>query len=197
MTTNDFVQIGLYLLLTLLAVRPLGAYMALVFADAPNRVRRIGGPIERALYRVGGVDAGEDMGWRRYAVTMLVFNVTGLLVVYLLQRVQQWLPLNPQAFGAVSADSSMNTAISFASNTNWQGYGGESTMSYVTDLLALAVQNFLSCATGIAVLIALFIAESALTAPKCCGFSGSHCCTRCSAYTTTRPATLKTSIDTA
>jgi len=155
MTASGLVQIGLYLALTLLAVKPLGVYMAAVFADAPNRVLRIGGPIERALYRIGGVDAGEDMGWRRYAVTMLVFNVAGLLVVYLLQRVQQWLPLNPQAFGAVGADSSMNTAISFASNTNWQGYGGESTMSYLTDLLGLAVQNFLSCATGIAVLIAL------------------------------------------
>jgi K+-transporting ATPase ATPase A chain len=95
------------------------------------------------------------MSWRRYAVAMLVFNVAGLLVVYLLQRVQQWLPLNPQGFAAVSADSSINTAISFATNTNWQGYGGESTMSYLTQMLGLAVQNFLSAATGIAVLIAL------------------------------------------
>ncbi|HEX5122314.1 MAG TPA: potassium-transporting ATPase subunit KdpA, partial [Rhodanobacteraceae bacterium] len=116
---------------------------------------RIGAPIERVLYRLGGVDASEDMSWRRYAVAMLVFNLAGLLFVYVLQRVQQWLPLNPQGFGAVSADSAMNSAISFATNTNWQGYGGESTMSYLTDMLALAVQNFLSCATGIAVLIAL------------------------------------------
>jgi len=155
MTTNDFVQIGLYLVLTLLAVKPLGAYMALVFADAPNRVQRIGGPVERFLYRIGAIDASEDMSWRRYAVSMLVFNVAGLVVVYVLQRVQQWLPLNPQGFGAVSADSAMNSAISFATNTNWQGYGGESTMSYLTQMLGFAVQNFLSAATGIAVLIAL------------------------------------------
>ncbi len=155
MTINALLQIGLYLALTLLAVKPLGAYMAAVFSETPNRVLRIGAPIERVLHRLGGVDAGEDMSWRRYAVAMLVFNVAGLLFVYVLQRVQQWLPLNPQGFGAVSADSAMNSAISFATNTNWQGYGGESTMSYLTDMLALAVQNFLSCATGMAVLIAL------------------------------------------
>ncbi len=95
------------------------------------------------------------MSWRRYALAMLVFNIAGLLTVYLLQRIQQWLPLNPQGFDAVSADSAMNTAISFATNTNWQGYGGESTMSYLAQMLGLSVQNFLSAATGIAVLIAL------------------------------------------
>jgi K+-transporting ATPase ATPase A chain len=138
--------------------------MANVFADEPNRVHRIGGPVERLLYRVSGIDAAEDMSWKRYALAMLVFNVAGLLVVYVLQRVQQWLPLNPQGFPAISADSAMNTAISFASNTNWQGYGGESTMSYLTQMLGLAVQNFLSAATGIAVLIALirgFVRRSA------------------------------------
>jgi K+-transporting ATPase ATPase A chain len=155
MTTNDLIQISLYLVLTLLAVKPLGTYMAAVFADAPNRVLRIGGPVERVIYRLGGVDASEDMSWRRYAVAMLVFNVVGVLVVYLLQRAQPWLPLNPRGFGAISADSAMNSAISFATNTNWQGYGGESTMSDLTQMLGLAVQNFLSAATGIAVLIAL------------------------------------------
>ena len=155
MTINDYLQLGLYVLVLLLLVKPLGSYMALVFADEPNRVHRIGGPVERLLYRVSGVDSAEDMSWKRYALAMLVFNVAGLLVVYLLQRTQQWLPLNPQGFGAVSADSSINTAISFATNTNWQGYGGESTMSYLTQMLGLAVQNFLSAATGIAVLIAL------------------------------------------
>ncbi|HKE47602.1 MAG TPA: potassium-transporting ATPase subunit KdpA, partial [Rhodanobacteraceae bacterium] len=155
MTANDILQIGLYLAVTLLLVKPLGTYMAAVFADAPSRVHRIGGPIERFIYRLSGVDAAEDMSWRRYAVAMLAFNVVGLLVVYVLQRTQQWLPLNPQGFGAVGADSSMNTAISFATNTNWQGYGGESTMSYLTQMLGLAVQNFVSAAAGIAVLIAL------------------------------------------
>ncbi|MET0232185.1 MAG: potassium-transporting ATPase subunit KdpA [Rhodanobacteraceae bacterium] len=155
MTLNDILQIALYLAVVLLLVKPLGAYMAAVFADVPNRVHRIGGPIERAIYKASRVDASEDMSWRRYAVAMLVFNIAGLLVVYLLQRVQQWLPLNPEGFGAVGADSAMNTAISFASNTNWQGYGGESTMSYLTQMLGLSVQNFLSAATGIAVLVAL------------------------------------------
>jgi len=155
MTGNDYLQLGLYLAVLLLLVKPLGAYMALVFSDAPNRVTRIGAPVERFIYRVCGVQADEDMSWTRYALAMLVFNVAGLLAVYLLQRVQQWLPLNPQAFPAVSADSAMNTAISFATNTNWQGYGGESTMSYLTQMLGLAVQNFLSAATGVAVLIAL------------------------------------------
>ena len=164
MTANDYVQIGIYLTVLLLLVKPLGAYMALVFADAPNRVTRIGGPVERAIYRVCGIESGEDMHWTRYALAMLVFNVAGLLLVYLLQRVQQWLPLNPQHFPAVSADSAMNTAISFATNTNWQGYGGESTMSYLTQMLGLSVQNFLSAATGIAVLVALirgFVRRSA------------------------------------
>jgi K+-transporting ATPase ATPase A chain len=155
MTANDYLQIGLYLAVLLLLVKPLGAYMALVFADTPNRVTRAGGGIERGIYRLCGIQADEDMGWRRYAGAMLLFNVSGLLVVYALQRLQLWLPLNPQHFAAVSADSAMNTAISFATNTNWQGYGGESTMSYLTQMLGLAVQNFLSAATGIAVLIAV------------------------------------------
>jgi len=155
MTVNVYLQLGLFLAVMLLLVKPLGAYMALVFGDETNRVRRIGAPIERFFYRVAGVKPDEDMSWKRYALTMLVFNVVGLLAVYLLQRTQQWLPLNPQGFGAVSPDSAMNTAISFASNTNWQGYGGESTMSYLTQMLALTVQNFLSAATGVAVLIAL------------------------------------------
>jgi K+-transporting ATPase ATPase A chain len=155
MTANDSLQLGLYLAVLLLLVKPLGGYMASVFADAPNRITRIGAPIERFIYRASDVRADEDMNWQRYAVAMLAFNVLGLLVVYLLQRVQQWLPLNPQGFGAVTPDSAMNTAISFATNTNWQGYAGESTMSYLTQMLGLAVQNFLSAATGIAVLIAL------------------------------------------
>ncbi|OOG35798.1 potassium-transporting ATPase subunit KdpA [Rhodanobacter sp. C06] len=155
MTTNDILQVGLYLVVLLLLVKPLGNYMALVFAEAPNRVTRFGGRIERVLYRLCGIRADEEMGWKRYALAMLLFNVLGVLVVYALQRVQQWLPLNPQHFGAVSPDSAMNTAISFVTNTNWQGYAGESTMSYLTQMTGLAVQNFLSAATGIAVLVAV------------------------------------------
>ena len=155
MTTNDYFQLGLYLVVLLLLVKPLGGYMALVFADAPNRVTRLGARLERGIYRLCGIQPDEDMSWKRYAVAMLIFNVLGLLAVYALQRLQPWLPLNPQHFAAVSPDSAMNTAISFATNTNWQGYGGESTMSYLTQMLGLAVQNFLSAATGIAVLIAV------------------------------------------
>jgi len=155
MTSNDYLQLALYLMVLIALVKPLGAYMAYAFSDAPNRVTRLGAPVERALYRLCGIRADEDMSWRGYATAMLVFNVAGLLVVYLLQRIQHWLPLNPQHFDPVSADSAFNTAVSFATNTNWQGYGGESTMSYLTQMLGLSVQNFLSAATGVAVLIAL------------------------------------------
>jgi potassium-transporting ATPase potassium-binding subunit len=155
MTVNDFLQVALYLVVVVALVKPVGTYMALVFADAPNRVNRFGRGIENGIYRLCGIDRSEDMGWRRYALAMLVFNVMGVLAVYLLQRVQQWLPFNPQHFAAITPDSAMNTAVSFASNTNWQGYAGESSMSYLTQSLGLAVQNFLSAATGIAVLIAV------------------------------------------
>ena len=155
MTANDFIQIGIYLVVLLLLIKPMGRYMTHVFADEPNRLTRMGAGFERLIYRVCGVNAGEDMGWKRYAIAMLVFNVTGMLMIYLLQRVQQWLPLNPQHFPAVSPDSSINTAISFITNTNWQGYSGESTMSYLTQMAGLAVQNFMSAACGIAVAIAV------------------------------------------
>ena len=137
MTTNDFLQVGLYLAVLLLLVKPVGSYMALVFADAPNRVTRFGSRVERGIYRLCGIRDDEAMGWKRYALAMLLFNVLGVLVVYLLQRLQQRLPLNPQHFAAVSPDSAMNTAISFASNTNWQAYSGESTMGYLTQMAGL------------------------------------------------------------
>ncbi|HTH68706.1 MAG TPA: potassium-transporting ATPase subunit KdpA, partial [Rhodanobacter sp.] len=155
MTTNDFLQVGLFLLVLLLLVKPVGSYLARVFAETPNRITRLGSPVERGIYRLCGISSSEEMGWKRYALAMLLFNVLGLLAVYVLQRTQPWLPLNPQHFAAVSPDSAMNTAISFATNTNWQGYAGESTMSYLTQMLGLAVQNFLSAATGIAVLVAV------------------------------------------
>ena len=155
MNVNAWLQIAIYLGVLLALVKPLGGYMAAVFSEVPNRVTKFGAPFERALYRLCGIRTDEDMGWQRYALAMLVFNMLGLLAVYLLQRLQQWLPLNPQHFDEVAPDSALNTAISFATNTNWQGYGGESTMSYLTQMLGLAVQNFLSAATGIAVLIAL------------------------------------------
>ena len=155
MTPNGWIQVALYLvLLTALAV-PLGAYMADVLEGRRTILTRALGGLERLCYRAAGVDPGAEMGWKRYAVAMLAFNLVGLLAVYAMQRLQGFLPLNPDHLPAVVAHSAFNTAVSFATNTNWQGYGGESTMSMLTQMLGLAVQNFVSAATGIAVLAAL------------------------------------------
>jgi K+-transporting ATPase ATPase A chain len=135
--------------------KPLGEFFARVLSGERSFLSPALGWLERLAYRASGVDEKHEMRWTEYAVATLVFNLAGLLAVYALQRVQHLLPLNPAVLGAVSADSSWNTAVSFATNTNWQGYGGESTMSYLTQMLALAVQNFVSAATGIAVLSAL------------------------------------------
>ena len=139
----------------LLCAKPLGIYIAEVMEGKRNFATRCGSGLERLLYRLSGVDSRVDMTWLQYAKALLLFNVIGALFVYALQRLQLALPLNPQHFGAVSADSSFNTAISFATNTDWQGYSGESTMSYLTQMAGLTVQNFLSAATGIAVALAL------------------------------------------
>jgi K+-transporting ATPase ATPase A chain len=155
MNMSGWLQLGLYLVVLLLLAKPLGAYMAAVYDGRATRAQRIGGPLERLIYRGAGIDQNRDMGWIDYALAMLWFNLAGGLVVYAVQRLQLWLPLNPQALAAVSPDSSFNTATSFITNTNWQGYGGESTMSYLTQMFALAVQNFVSAATGMAVLVAL------------------------------------------
>ena len=155
MTANGIFQLALYVVVLIALARPLGAYMARVYQNQPIVLGRVLGWLERLIYRLAGVRPGEEMGWKTYAATMLLFNLVGLLAVYLVQRLQGVLPLNPAGFGAVSSDSSFNTAVSFATNTNWQGYGGESTMSYLTQMLALTVQNFLSAATGMAVLVAL------------------------------------------
>jgi K+-transporting ATPase ATPase A chain len=155
MTANDIFQIALYFAVLLLLAKPLGDYMTRVYENQPFVLDRLLGPVERIFYRICGISFEEEMDWKKYALAVLVFNVGGLLVVYLLQRVQGILPLNPQKFAAVSPDSSFNTAVSFATNTNWQGYGGESTMSYLTQMAGLGVQNFLSAATGMAVLVAL------------------------------------------
>ncbi len=129
--------------------------MARVYQGKPCGLDRVLGPVERFIYRLAGITADQEQGWKSYTIALLVFNALGILVVYGLQRLQGFLPLNPQGMSAVSPDSSFNTAVSFATNTNWQGYGGETTMSYLTQMLALGVQNFLSAATGMAVLIAL------------------------------------------
>ncbi|MDP9082433.1 MAG: potassium-transporting ATPase subunit KdpA [Pseudomonadota bacterium] len=139
----------------ILCAKPLGAYIADVMEGKPNFALRIGGRFEALLYRICGVDSREDMGWVQYTVALLLFNLIGALIIYGLQRLQLLLPLNPQKMTAVSPDSSFNTAISFITNTNWQGYSGESTMGYLVQMTGLAVQNFLSAATGLVVAIVL------------------------------------------
>jgi K+-transporting ATPase ATPase A chain len=154
MTAHGYLQLAVYVAVLIALAKPLGAYMADVYEGRGVAIR-IGGGVERAIYRIAGVDPAREMRWTEYTVAMLLFNMIGGLVVYGLQRLQALLPLNPQGFGAVTPDSSFNTAVSFMTNTNWQGYGGESSMSYLTQMAGLTVQNFLSAATGMAVLVAL------------------------------------------
>ncbi|MCL4395395.1 MAG: potassium-transporting ATPase subunit KdpA [Chloroflexi bacterium] len=155
MTPNGLLQIGLYLFVLAALAKPLGSYMARVYEGESTPLDRVLGPVERFLYRLFGIKPDQGMDWKIYTVAVLLFSVIGALVLYGLQRLQGALPLNPQGLGAVSSDSSFNTAISFATNTNWQGYGGETTMSYLTQMVGLTVQNFVSAAAGMAVLIAL------------------------------------------
>src|SRR5262245_61921721 len=128
--------------------------MARVYEGKTVGLDRVLGWLERLIYRAAGVRPDAEQGWKAYAIAMLLFNFTGILLVYLLQRFQGLLPMNPQGLGAVSPDSSFNTAVSFGTNTNWQGYGGETTMSYLTQMLGLTVQNFVSAAAGMATLAA-------------------------------------------
>jgi len=154
MTATGVLQLLVYLVVLLVLAKPLGAYIARVYEGRPFGLDRVLGPLERLIYRLSGVRPDKEMSWKTYAIAMLIFNMLGLFAVYLLLRVQGWLPPNPQGLGAVSPDSSFNTAVSFATNTNWQGYGGETTMSYLTQMLGLTVQNFVSAAAGMATLIA-------------------------------------------
>ena len=155
MTAHDWTLLAIYMIALLGLAVPLGEFMAAVLEGRPTRISRWLGALERACYRVAGVNPDEEMSWQRYAWAALAFNGAGLLAVYAIQRLQAWLPLNPQRLPAVEATSAFNTAVSFATNTNWQGYAGESTMSYLTQAVALGVQNFVSAATGIAVLAAV------------------------------------------
>ncbi len=155
MNVYSWAQLILYFVVLLALAKPLGTYMARVYQGEHTFLDPVLGPVERLIYRASGIRAEDDMNWKTYAITMMLFNGLGLLVVYALQRLQAVLPLNPQGLGAVTPDSSWNTAVSFATNTNWQGYGGEVTMSYLTQMLALTVQNFVSAATGMAVVVAL------------------------------------------
>jgi K+-transporting ATPase ATPase A chain len=152
---NGLFQIALYLGVLLALAKPMGYYMLRVYEGKLPAFVRWMQPAENFFYRLCGVDSKQEMRWTRYALAALWFSLLGVLAVYTLQRLQGMLPLNPQGFGAVTPDSSFNTALSFVTNTNWQGYVGETTMSYLTQMLGLSVQNFFSAATGMAVVIAL------------------------------------------
>jgi K+-transporting ATPase ATPase A chain len=155
MTSHGFLQIAVYLVTLLALAKPLGWYMARIYHGKPMGPACWLYPIEKLIYRLSGVKPEQEMRWTEYASALLVFNLFGLFAVFALQRLQSYLPLNPQHLAAVSTDSAFNTAVSFATNTNWQGYGGETTMSYLTQMLGLTVQNFVSAAAGMAVLVAL------------------------------------------
>jgi K+-transporting ATPase ATPase A chain len=155
MAPGPIAFIVVFFLLLLVSVKPFGLYMANVMEGRPIWPLRAGARFEGLIYRLCGIDPAAQMGWKKYTVALLVFNAIGALAVYALQRLQVWLPLNPQQLPNVSPDSSFNTAVSFVTNTNWQGYSGEATMSYLTQMAGLAVQNFMSAASGIVVAIAL------------------------------------------
>jgi K+-transporting ATPase ATPase A chain len=155
MTTIHMAEIAVYLAIIIAVTPVLGGYMKRVFSGERTWLDWILCPIERGIYKVCGVDASRDQGWIEWTVTMLIVNAASLVILYAMQRLQKFLPLNPNGFGAVSPDSSWNTAVSFTTNTNWQGYSGESTMSHFTQMAGLALHNFLSAATGIAIAIAI------------------------------------------
>jgi len=166
MTAFSLIQIGVYLVVLLLLVKPLGAYMAHVYQGERTFLNPLFKPLERLVYRIARVNSAEEMDWKTYAVAMLIFNLIGLIFLYLLLRLQNFLPLNPQGLPALSPDLAFNTAVSFVTNTNWQSYSGEAAMSYLSQMAGLTVQNFLSAATGMAVLIAMvrgFVRHSADT----------------------------------
>ncbi|KVA43002.1 potassium-transporting ATPase subunit KdpA [Burkholderia cepacia] len=154
MNANNLFQILLFVVVLLAAAVPVARYLSAVM-DGSSRVVRVFGPLERVLYRIAGVDAGSEMNWKQYAIATIAFNALGALFLYGLLRLQGFLPGNPQQFGAMTVDGAFNTAVSFVTNTNWQDYTPEQTVSYLTQMLGLTVQNFLSAATGIVVVIAL------------------------------------------
>ncbi len=154
MTVNGWIQILLFLVLIFAVTKPLGVFMARVFNHERTFLDPLARPVERLLYRVTGVDENHEMRWTEYAVAMLMFSGVSMLLLYVIERVQQWLPWNPQKFGAVAQDLAFNTASSFTTNTNWQNYAGEATMSYLTQMAGLAYHNFTSAAVGIALAIA-------------------------------------------
>jgi K+-transporting ATPase ATPase A chain len=155
MTANGWIQIGLFCLAIIVCVKPLGLYMARLFEGERTFLSPVLGPVERGIYRLCGVKPNEEQHWTSYTIAMLVFSVAGFVSLYLMQRLQAVLPYNPQGMAATTPDLSFNTAISFITNTNWQSYGGETTLGYLVQMLGLTVHNFLSAATGIALALAL------------------------------------------
>jgi len=153
--TRFVLLLVLFLAVLVLCTKPLGRYIADIMEGRPNFALRLGGRFEAFIYRICGIEPGREMAWSEYAIALLLFNILGAVLVYGLMRLQAFLPLNPQALPAAGADTSFNTAVSFITNTNWQSYSGESTLGYLAQMAGLAVQNFLSAATGISVAIAL------------------------------------------
>ena len=154
MTANGFLQLALFLAVLLAVTKPLGVYMARLFAGEKVWTTRLLGPVERAIYRLCGIDPTVEQRWTAYTASMLVFSAAGMLLLYALERLQGVLPLNPQGLAGVPPALAWNTAASFTTNTNWQAYSGESTMSYLTQMAGLAFHNFVSAAAGIALAIA-------------------------------------------
>ena len=155
MTANGILQIVLYLIVLVALVKPLGGYMARVYQGEPCGLDRILGPLERLIYRMFGIRPEDEMSWKAYAGAAILFKLAFFFLLYMLLRLQGILPLNPQGFPGVAPDLAFNTAVSFITNTNWQSYGGESTMSYLSQMMGLGVQNFVSAAQGMAVFVAL------------------------------------------
>jgi K+-transporting ATPase ATPase A chain len=155
MTANGWFQIGLYVLVLFLITKPVGIFLTRVFERQKTFLDPVLRPVERVVYRLCGVDESKEMGWREYGTTMLVFSAASLILLYLIERLQHWLPWNPQRFANVAPDLAWNTAVSFTTNTNWQAYTPETTMSYLTQMAGLAYHNFASAAVGIALAIAV------------------------------------------
>src|SRR5947209_7698988 len=155
MTAIGWIQIILYCAIVVALAKPLGWYMTRVFNGERTFLSPILRPVEAGIYWIGGVDERREQDWLTYTVAMLLFHVGGFLLLYALMRLQAWLPFNPAGQSAVAEDLSFNTAVSFITNTNWQNYGGESTLSYLVQMLALTSQNFLSAATGIVLAVVL------------------------------------------
>jgi potassium-transporting ATPase potassium-binding subunit len=155
MTTIGWLQIALFFLAVLVTIKPLGLYMARVFAGQRTALSPVVGRVETDLYRISGISPGKEQGWLAYTLSMLAFSIAGFVALYAILRLQSYLPLNPQGFGGMAPDLAFNTAVSFVTNTNWQNYGGETTLSHFSQMAGLTVQNFLSAATGMALAVAL------------------------------------------